>query len=202
MDRSHKAGTLSDVAYEAAKAALLEEMKATLGTRAVAPAVSLAAVKPPEPTLPPKAEPLDPTPRLLRFAAAGTAFLLALGLFGLSTFQVLIGVGIAMDEAAGVPSEFGSGSVAMWLLAVWNMLIVALHVIIGVGVLTRKRWAYNWGIGTGTINAGLTFINVCLGGCLFVPLLPLDILMAVFLYMAKSEFPTLEQEAEAFASAP
>lgn len=203
LDRAHKAGTLSDVAYEAAKAALLDEMKAASASKApppAAPAPPPVAAKPPEPV---KAEPaVDPTPRYLRYAAAGSAFLLALGLFGLSIFQVLIGFGLAMDEFDGVAYEFGQGSVAMWLTAVWNMLIVVLHVVIGVGVLQRKRWAYNWGIGTGTINAGLTVINVCMGACLLVPLLPLDIMMAVFLYMAKSEFQTLEQEAEAFASVP
>ena len=115
------------------------------------------------------------------------AFLLALGLLGISGLQLLIGAGLALGEAVGEAQDISSTT--MVATSAWNLLIVVLHVAIGIGIVQKKLWAYNWGVGTGVINVILTFINVLFGACIMVPLIPLDALMVVFLYMAKSDFP-------------
>jgi len=71
-------------------------------------------------------------------------------------------------------------------LGYWNLVIVAVYVVLGIGIFARKKWAWDWGIGSNALNLLLGIYEITQGGWLNVLLLPLELLIVVALYATRA----------------
>lgn len=70
------------------------------------------------------------------------------------------------------------------LLALWNLMIGALYVLIGVGLLRLRPEAYNWALWTNVINSVVFVIQIAAGGAALLGLLLiLQIVIAMLLVL-------------------
>jgi hypothetical protein len=89
---------------------------------------------------------------------------------------VLLQLGLAATTKNG---EFAA-------LGYWNLVVVALYVVIGIGVLMRKKWAWDWGIGSNTLNLLFGIYQLTQGVLVQVLLLPIELFIMIALYVTKS----------------
>jgi uncharacterized protein YecT (DUF1311 family) len=71
-------------------------------------------------------------------------------------------------------------------LGYWNLVIVALYVVIGIGILMRKKWAWDWGTGSNTLNLLFGIYQLTQGVLVQVLLLPIELFIMIALYVTKS----------------
>ena len=74
-------------------------------------------------------------------------------------------------------------------LGYWNLVIVAVYVVIGIGILTRKNWAWDWGIGSNALNFLFGIYELTQGRLVNVLLLPIELLIVVALYATGADGP-------------
>jgi len=111
---------------------------------------------------------------------------------GLWAVVVLMQLGILLAGA----------SLTTGLLAGWNAIIVGAYIVIGLGTLKRKRWGYEWGVGTNGLNllwgAFQLFFQSVFVQILF---LPIEIAIVVLLVVARGAFAIESKMADGETSA-
>lgn len=102
-------------------------------------------------------------------------------LFLTSLFWLVFG--ILQVGFSAIDNELGN-------MGIWNILVSLACIGFGIGILMRKKWGYNWGLGTALINAiifGYNFLFV--DGSFFILLmLLLDTLTVILLYANRERF--------------
>ena len=108
---------------------------------------------------------------------------------GVLVFAAIASFGWALVMAVIVLLQIGVGTATgqkdITAVGYWNFLVVILYVFIGTGVLLRKKWAWDWGIGTNVINALWGIIQLFDGVLLNVLLIPIEILITIALYYTR-----------------
>ncbi len=107
---------------------------------------------------------------LLVFAAIGS-FGWALVMAAIVILQVGVGAATGQNDVAA--------------LGYWNFIAVIFYVVIGAGILLRKKWAWGWGIGTNIINVLFGTVQLFDGGLLNILLIPIEVLIAIALYFTR-----------------
>jgi hypothetical protein len=71
-------------------------------------------------------------------------------------------------------------------IGMWNLVIVGLYVALGVAILKRKKWGWDWGRGTNTVNLLLGVYQLTHGVTVQIPLLPIELFILFALYSTKA----------------
>lgn len=83
--------------------------------------------------------------------------------------------------------QIGNGTAG---LGMWNLLASGLYVAIGIGILQRKRKAYQWGIGSNVLNAVFGLVQIVSEHVPIMGLfLILEGLIVAFLVIERRHFP-------------
>jgi len=72
-------------------------------------------------------------------------------------------------------------------LGYWNLMVVAAYMTIGFGIFQRKKWAWDWGIGSNILNLLVGIYELTQEGVVVqVLLLPVELFVLYALYSTKS----------------
>lgn len=107
----------------------------------------------------------------------------AIILFLTSIFWLIVGI-----SQAGISSVFGNTDMAY--TGVWNIIISIACVGFGIGLLSLKKWGYNWGFGTALINTvwfGYTFLFQNASILMFL-LFAAELSMLIMIYVNRKQF--------------
>jgi hypothetical protein len=152
--------------------------------RPIAPPPSAVAYPTSLPPTFPDVEPAAPREAFPLVAAALLSFAWAM-IFGLIVvYQMFIGIS---QNNNGTP--WGHASYMSSLLSIWNALVVVLYIFIGYGIIRHHPKAYSWGLGSNILNAGFGLFQLLNSHiAINVVLVPIEIAIAVILYVNKALF--------------
>lgn len=89
---------------------------------------------------------------------------------------------------------FSYGNSETALLVGWNIVMTVGGIFIGIGVWKRRKWGYNWGIGTSTIGLIWYSIEVLsIQNYFLLIFIPIYIAIIILLKKNKSAFKILEK---------
>jgi len=71
-------------------------------------------------------------------------------------------------------------------IGTWNLVVVALYAVLGFGILKRKKWGWDWGRGTNTVNLLLGVYQLTQGVTVQILLLPIELFILFALYSTKA----------------
>jgi hypothetical protein len=111
------------------------------------------------------------------------------GALGVANAAIVGVAGISQLVLSGAGSHFytTASSTELTVSGLWNLAVAAAYALIACGLFVRQKRAYEWGIGTSVINVIFSVLQAGQGGAVPIVLAVPNALMAVLVYMSKSE---------------